>query len=78
MTKSDVPSEIAWLIELPQHARPGKPPTYWGHVEESEGWTRDANEAIRFDTQEGADRYGSDIGLLDYEVVEHAWVTMQS
>lgn len=74
-TKSDVGSEIAWLIELPQHARPGEPPTYWGRVEEGEGWTRDINDAIRFNTKAGADKYGSDIGILDYEVIEHAWQT---
>lgn len=74
-SKSDVPDEIAWLIELPQSARPDKPPTYWGHVEEGEGWTREVNEAIKFNTKDGADKYGSDIGILEYEVIKHAWVT---
>lgn len=73
-SKSDVASEIAFLIEMPQSARPAnQPPTYWGYDEGSEGWTRDIKDAIRFATFEAADMRGSDCGILDYEVIEHAW-----
>ncbi len=77
-SKYDVASEIAWLIELPQHARRGHSPTYWGYEEGAEGWTCDINEAIRFKTHAEADMHGSDCGILDYEVIEHAWVSTPS
>ncbi len=77
-SKSDVASEIAWLIELPQHARQGQPPTYWGYEEGSQGWTCDINAAIRFKARDEADMCGSDCGILDYEVVEHAWASSVS
>lgn len=75
-SKSDAPGEIAWLIEMTQEERAGRPPIYWGHVEEGEGWTSDVNEAFRFDTQAAADRRGSDVGIPDYLVVEHAWIAL--
>lgn len=66
-------SDVAWLIEKPQHARPGSPPIYWGYEEGSEGWTADIKEAIRFDTQDEADMHASDCGILEHVAVEHAW-----
>lgn len=69
MSKSDV----AWLIEKPQHARPESPPVYWGYEEGEEGWTADIKQAIRFDTQKEADRRAAYCGVLEHVSVEHAW-----
>lgn len=74
MSKSDVPSEIAWLIEMTEEERAGRPPIYWGHVEEGEGWTRDIKEAFRFETYYEAVDRASGCGIPDYGVIEHAWV----
>ena len=71
-TKFDAASEIAWLIELPQHARPGEPPTYWGWVDGQEGWTRDVNDAIRYASEAQADKAAA-VYCDDYVIVEHAW-----
>lgn len=67
-------SDVAWLIELPQHARPGEPPTYWGWVEGQQGWTRDVNDAVRYETEAGAAEVAK-VYCDDYVVVEHAWVS---
>jgi hypothetical protein len=77
-SKSDVPSEIAFLIELPQRERRSdQPPTYWGFEEGYEGWTCEIDQATRFKSRAEAEdaARGCAIIFRDYEVVEHAWTT---
>lgn len=65
--------EIAWLIERPQHARPGCGPVYFGWEEGRPGWTADINYAIRSETKDEAEQFANDIGIDDWIVVEHAF-----
>lgn len=65
-------SDVAWLIELPQQARPGKPPIYWGWVEGEQGWTHDIKDAIRYESEADAESVAA-VYCDEYVVVEHAW-----
>jgi hypothetical protein len=65
--------QIYWLIELPQNCRSGSP-LYFGWEEGSPNWTGEVNDAFCFDNKQEAETYANEIGLLDWEVLEHAWI----
>lgn len=60
--------KTAWLIEISEdgcieYFRPG-------------GWTKDANDALKFADKKSAEMLGKDYGILegmDAVIVEHGW-----
>ena len=72
-------SDVAWLIELAQHARDGGP-EYWSAIDHDGdrtiyGWDRDVNHAMRFGDQKAAQTYIDVFAIENADAIEHAWMS---